>query len=164
MNGVIDCIAVFFHPTPILKDEVPDRPVFPDILDFAFLYGGEIGYSKKRGFNLVSVVFLAIPEVHALGVFDVPVTLECFFERFKDYWKKEMGTVKAYLYRFFPNDYLGEIDLAKDFRQKDGEYKQYFLDEFDLRIFWEIVSEFGLMTAFGRSLERTGSSAGSMNS
>ena len=87
------------------------------------------------------------------------VTLLSVFERFKDYWKAEMGTVKAYLYRFFPNDYLGEIDLAKDFRQRDGEYKQYFLDEFDLRIFWEIVSEFGLMTAFGRSLERTGSSA-----
>ena len=87
------------------------------------------------------------------------VTLTSVYERFKEYWKEETGTAKAYLYRFFPNDYIGEIDLERDFRLKDGEYKQYFLDEFDLRIFWEIVSEFGLMTSFGRSLERTGSSA-----
>lgn len=87
------------------------------------------------------------------------VTLSTVFERFKEYWKAETKSERAYLYRFFPNDYVGEIDLSKDFVNSDGTYKKFFLDEFDLRIFWEIISEFGLITSFGRSLERTGSSA-----
>ena len=86
------------------------------------------------------------------------INLKTVYDRFVTYWKAETKTIKSYLYRFMPSDYAGEIDLNKHFRQGDS-YKQYFLDEFDLRIYWEIVSEFGLMTSFGRSLERTGSSA-----
>ena len=76
-----------------------------------------------------------------------------------EYWKAETKDIRSYLYRFFPNDYVGRIDLTKHFHNADGTFKQFFLDDFDLRIFWEIVSEFGLMTSVGRSLEKTGSSA-----
>lgn len=81
------------------------------------------------------------------------------FERFTAYWKKECETVKAYLYRFFPPDYEGKIDLEKDYQNAGGDYKEFFLREFDQRIFWEIVSEFGFTSTVGRSLELTGSSA-----
>lgn len=87
------------------------------------------------------------------------VNLLSIYERFKEYWKEECKTDRAYLYRFFPNDYVGEIDLKKDFQTKAGVYRDDFLKEFDLRVFWEIISEFGLLTSFGRSLERTGASA-----
>ena len=87
------------------------------------------------------------------------VNLLSIFERFKQYWKAECQSTRAYLYRFFPNDYAGEIDLRKDFQIRDGVYRDSFLEEFDLRVFWEIISEFGLLTSFGRSLERTSSSA-----
>lgn len=87
------------------------------------------------------------------------VTLRSIYERFLTYWKAETGTVKSFLARFMPSDYAGEIDLDRNFLNRDGSYRQNFLDDFDLRIFWEIVSEFGLMTSFGRSLEKTGSSA-----
>ena len=80
------------------------------------------------------------------------------YERFIDYWKKECETTKAYLYRFFPPDYEGKIDLKKDYIDINGNYKESFLKEFDLRLFWEIVSEFGYTSAIGRSLELTGSS------
>lgn len=80
------------------------------------------------------------------------------YERFINYWKKECETTKAYLYRFFPPDYEGKIDLRKDYIDIEGNYKDSFLKEFDLRLFWEIVSEFGLTSSFGRSLELTGSS------
>ena len=87
------------------------------------------------------------------------VTLESVYHRFTEYWKAETKDIRSYLYRFFPNDYVGRIDLTKHFHNADGTFKQFFLDDFDLRIFWEIVSEFGLMTSVGRSLEKTGSSA-----
>ena len=87
------------------------------------------------------------------------VTLYSVYQRFLSYWKKETETTDAYVHRFFPSDYSGEIDLKKDFRRNDGSFREEFLREFDLRIFWEIISEFGLITSFGRSLERTGSSA-----
>ena len=80
------------------------------------------------------------------------------YERFVEYWKKECETTKAYLYRFFPPDYEGKIDLKKDYLDVDGNYTKAFLKEFDLRLFWEIVSEFGYSSAVGRSLELTGSS------
>ena len=44
------------------------------------------------------------------------VNLLSIFERFKQYWKAECQSTRAYLYRFFPNDYAGEIDLRKDFQ------------------------------------------------
>lgn len=86
-------------------------------------------------------------------------TLTSIYRRFLEYWKRETVTENAYVHRFFPNDYMGKIDLKRYFRQSDGSIQRYFLDEFDLRIFWEIVAEFGLNTSFGRSLERSGSSA-----
>ena len=92
------------------------------------------------------------------------ITLTSVYERFKEYWKAEEKTDEAYLHRFFPSDYTGEIDLSKDFRKRDGGFRKEFLEEFDLRIFWEIVAEYGLSTSFGRSLERTGSSATYFNS
>jgi DEAD/DEAH box helicase domain-containing protein len=87
------------------------------------------------------------------------VTLATVYHNFIGYWKKETGTLDAYVHRFFPSDYMGEINLEKDFRKSDGSFRDDFIDEFDLRLFWEIVAEFGLNTSFGRTLERTGSSA-----
>lgn len=86
-------------------------------------------------------------------------SLKDVYERFTEYWKKECQTPKAYLYRFFPPDYEGKIDLAKDYIDANGNYKESFLKEFDQRVFWEIVSEFGFTSTVGRSLELTGSSA-----
>ena len=80
------------------------------------------------------------------------------YERFIEFWKKECETTKAYLYRFFPSDYEGKIDLKKDYIDANGHYTEAFLKEFDLRLFWEIVSEFGFTSLVGRSLELTGSS------
>ena len=87
------------------------------------------------------------------------ITLLSLYERFVQYWRDECGEYRAYLDRFFPYDYMGEINLDKHFILPDGTYPWEFMDEFDLRIYWEIVSEFGLMTSFGRSLERTHSAA-----
>lgn len=85
------------------------------------------------------------------------------FERFKEYWKGECQTQRAYLYRFFPTDYEGKIDLSKDYKLDENTYKPAFLEEFDTRLYWEIVSEFGFTSTIGRSLEITGSSAAYYN-
>lgn len=112
--------------------------------------------NREYRFTMRSSVQKVIELMEAEGA---EITLSSIYGRFLSFWKKETQTVDAYVHRFFPSDYSGEIDLKKDFRDSNGSFKPFFLKEFDLRIFWEIISEFGLSTSFGRSLERTGSSA-----
>jgi DEAD/DEAH box helicase domain-containing protein len=40
-----------------------------------------------------------------------------------------------------------------------GELTKKFKEEFDLRVDWEICSEFGMMSQLGRTLEKMGASA-----
>ena len=112
--------------------------------------------SREYRFTMRASIQKVIEMMEAEGA---EVTLQSVYECFTTYWKEKTGSIKSYLYRFFPNDYIGEINLDRNFLNSDGTYRQRFLDDFDLRMFWEIISEFGLMTSFGRSLERTGSSA-----
>ena len=83
--------------------------------------------------------------------------------KFIDYWKThadESGknNVEAYYYRFFPADYVGKMDIQSDYR-KGKKFTQEFIREFDQRIRWEIISEFGYNAIIGRTLEKTGASA-----
>jgi DEAD/DEAH box helicase domain-containing protein len=92
-----------------------------------------------------------------------PVSLLRLQEEFIDYWKKhadESGAnnEEAYYYRFLPADYKGKVDLASDFRVK-GKFTEEFKKEFDHRIRWEVVSEFGYNALIGRTLEKSGASA-----
>lgn len=112
--------------------------------------------SRIYRFTLRASIQKVIEMLEAEGT--VP-TIVNTFERFKDYWKRECQTQRAYLYRFFPTDYEGKIDLSKDYKLTDDTYKPEFLEEFDTRLYWEIVSEFGFTSTIGRSLEITGSSA-----
>jgi DEAD/DEAH box helicase domain-containing protein len=94
---------------------------------------------------------------------DRPVTLEELQKEFIGYWKINSDETKqnnelAYYYRFFPEDYKGKIELDKDYRmgsQFTGDFKK----EFDERIRWEIVSEYGYNAVIGRTLEKSGASA-----
>lgn len=90
------------------------------------------------------------------------INLKNLQELFIEYWKKnadETGgnSIEAYLYKFFPSDLNGEIQL-ESYKTK-GEFKPTFVTEFDLRVSWEIASEFGYTSILGRTLEKTGSSA-----
>ena len=86
-------------------------------------------------------------------------------ENFKKYWKDILhkshvgnGDPDAeYCYRFLPAD-KSDIDLSIHYRN-DGKIKDSFKKELDLRIDWEIASEFGLNSLLGRTLEKTKSSA-----
>lgn len=94
-----------------------------------------------------------------------PVTLQKLQEEFITYWKShadESGenNEEAYYYRFLPADYKGKVDLASDFRVKTkGKFTEDFKKEFDHRIRWEVVSEFGYNALIGRTLEKSGASA-----
>lgn len=92
-----------------------------------------------------------------------PITLTRLQEEFIAFWKQnvdESGDSKeeGYYYRFLPADYKGKVDLATDFRVK-GKFTEEFKKEFDLRIRWEVVSEFGYNALIGRTLEKSGASA-----
>ena len=81
---------------------------------------------------------------------------------FVAYWKAnadETGSdpLSGYLYRFFPKDYTGKA-TPKDYLQ-GNKYQDHFLKEFDIRIRWEIYSEFGFNSLIGRTLEKTGASS-----
>lgn len=93
----------------------------------------------------------------------VPVRLSELSNEFISYWKEHADTtgddpVSGYLYRFFPKDYLGKAS-PEDYRRRNGSYQDYFLKEFDLRVQWEIYSEFGFNSHIGRTLEKTGASS-----
>src|SRR5699024_5025101 len=85
-----------------------------------------------------------------------PVSLPELYQAFKTYWKDhadETGQDKlsGYLYRFYPKDYKG-LSSPEDYKQGKG-YADYFLKEFDLRLQWELFSEFGFRSLIGRTLE-----------
>ena len=76
---------------------------------------------------------------------------------FKEYWKTKLKG-DEYYYRFMPDDLIEKVDLSKSYRE-NGEFTDSFKREFDLRVDWEICSEFGLMSQRGRTLEKMGASA-----
>jgi len=97
-----------------------------------------------------------------------PVDLETLKDEFIKYWKSnsdplEVNHLEAYFYRFFPSDYIGKAQV-EDYRNPDtNSFSKGFENEFDTRIHWEILSEFGYNASIGRTLEKTGSSAVSYN-
>ncbi len=86
-----------------------------------------------------------------------PISLAELEDGFKKYWKEQLNG-DEYYYRMIPADLASRIDLKKDFR-KGGDFKDLFKKDFDLRVDWEICSEFGLTAQLGRTLEKTGASA-----
>jgi DEAD/DEAH box helicase domain-containing protein len=92
-----------------------------------------------------------------------PLTLKELQDEFITYWKNnsdESGknNEEGYFYRFLPSDYKGKIDLSSDYRFKN-KFTEEFKREFDLRMKWEVVSEFGYNALIGRTLEKSGASA-----
>ncbi len=82
---------------------------------------------------------------------------------FITHWKANAAegpeeALEAYLYKFFPPKHRGEVNIA-DYKEKNGKFDPLFIREFDLRVQWEIASEFGYNSIIGRTLEKTGSSA-----
>jgi len=95
---------------------------------------------------------------------DGPISIDGLTKKFIDYWKSNSDPSntdhrEAYFYRFFPSDYMGKADI-EDYRNiTTNQISKKFEDEFDTRISWEVVSEFGYNGMIGRTLEKTGSSA-----
>ncbi len=92
-----------------------------------------------------------------INTLDRPVNLTELQEGFKRYWKERL-TEEEYYNRFLPADLATHIDLRKNYREGSG-FMENFRKEFDTRVDWEIVSEFGLTSQLGRTLEKTGASA-----
>lgn len=91
------------------------------------------------------------------------VNLKELEEDFIKYWKEHADESNkndedAYYYRFFPADYKGKVDIDHDYRI-GKKFTADFKKEFDERMRWEIVSEYGFNADIGRTLEKTGTSA-----
>lgn len=87
-----------------------------------------------------------------------PVSLSKLENDFVKHWKSK-GTVEDYVYRFFPPDYDGKVDIRNDYRNHNGSFEKSFLEEFDTRMRWNVVAEFGINATVGRTLEKVGSAA-----
>jgi len=93
-----------------------------------------------------------------------PVPISDLQGQFTEYWKKNSDSTgknqeEAYFYRFFPADYHGKVDIEIDYRNAVKKFTPAFKNEFDIRMHWEILSEFGYNAMIGRTLEKTGASA-----
>ena len=92
-----------------------------------------------------------------INTLEHPVNVAELQKGFKEYWKAKL-TEEDYYNRFLPADLASHVDLRHNYREGNG-FMQSFKNEFDVRVDWEIVSEFGLTSQLGRTLEKTGSSA-----
>ena len=92
-----------------------------------------------------------------INTLDEPLNIVELQKGFKKFWKDKL-TEEDYYNRFLPADLASHIDLRHNYREGNG-FMQSFKKEFDVRVDWEIVSELGLMSQLGRTLEKTGSSA-----
>jgi len=93
-----------------------------------------------------------------------PVAISELQKQFTEYWKINSDSTgqnqeEAYFYRFFPADYHGKADIDIDYRDVARKFLPAFKKEFDTRMQWEILSEFGYNAIIGRTLEKTGASA-----
>ena len=84
--------------------------------------------------------------------------------QFIDYWKSNSDSTglnqeDAFYYRFFPADYQGKADIDTDYRDASKNFNGSFKKEFDTRMHWEVLSEFGYNAMIGRTLEKSGASA-----
>ena len=98
-----------------------------------------------------------------LNGLDRPVDLHTLQLEFLEFWKnrsdeRRQHPEEAYYFRFFPADYKGKVDLSHDYRDRK-QLTEAFKAEFDLRLQWELLSEYGYNALIGRTLEKTGSSA-----
>ncbi|MCY4161322.1 MAG: DEAD/DEAH box helicase, partial [Flavobacteriaceae bacterium] len=93
-----------------------------------------------------------------------PIDLKTFASKFIEHWKQnsdptEQNNKESYYHRFFPSDYIGKADVD-DFKSiNSNKLSKDFRKEFDLRVQWEIFSEFGFNAVIGRTLEKTMCSA-----
>jgi len=89
-----------------------------------------------------------------------PVNIVDLQKGFKDYWHSLL-TDEEYYNRFLPADLAKQIDLRKNYRVAGAgsAFMDNFKQEFELRVDWEILSEFALTAQLGRTLEKTGASA-----
>jgi DEAD/DEAH box helicase domain-containing protein len=93
-----------------------------------------------------------------------PVSISELQNQFVQYWKNHSDSTgknqeEAYYYRFFPADYYGKVDINNDYRDAAKKFIPSFRNEFDNRMQWEILSEFGYNAIIGRTLEKSGASA-----
>ena len=98
-----------------------------------------------------------------------PISIDDLTNKFIEYWKSNSDPSgndhrEGYFYRFFPSDYMGKAEI-EDYRNiTTNQISKRFEEEFDTRISWEVVSEFGYNGMIGRTLEKTGSSVVGFNS
>jgi DEAD/DEAH box helicase domain-containing protein len=93
-----------------------------------------------------------------------PVRISDLQNQFISFWKDNSDATgqnqeEAFYYRFFPADYHGKADIDSDYRDAAKKFTPSFKNEFDVRMHWEVLSEFGYNAMIGRTLEKSGASA-----
>ena len=95
-----------------------------------------------------------------INTLSAPVNIFELQRGFKEYWHSQLAD-EDYFSRFLPADLAKHIDLRKNYRTagEGSGFMENFKREFELRVDWEILSEFTLTAQIGRTLEKTGASA-----
>lgn len=90
-----------------------------------------------------------------INTLSTPINLVELQKGFKEYWHEQL-TDEEYFNRFLPADLAKSIDLRKNYRVagEGSDFMDSFKNEFELRVDWEILSEFALTAQLGRTLEK----------
>ncbi|MCD8293633.1 MAG: DEAD/DEAH box helicase [Clostridia bacterium] len=114
----------------------------------------QAGYYEARTFRFI---FRQSMQKY-INTLDRPVNIPELQSGFRAFWHKELEE-KDYYDRFLPADLASHLDLKKNYHQDERSFMAGFREEFELRVDWEILTEFALSSQLGRTLEKTGASA-----
>lgn len=81
------------------------------------------------------------------------VRFDQLFNGFNDFWLNSLGNETDFMYRFFPPDKAGEVNIKQNLGDK--QLKAKLLKEVKLRNTWQLVAELGYNSRIGRTLEKS---------
>lgn len=114
----------------------------------------QAGFIEARNYRFMFRTSLQ----QVLNDVDDKVSLVELAEEFKAHWKRKGDNEETYYYRFYPEDCAKKAPIEEYRIGADKPFTDRFKEEFDLRMDWEVLSEYGFNTLIGRTLEKTGSS------
>lgn len=115
----------------------------------------QAGYVEARNYRFTfrSAIVNALDPIRDSSLKELQGNLKTSYNyRFRQNSQGDEG----YVAHFFPAELEGKVDPKAYYHTEQKIYESNFLKELNARIDWEIVSEFGVQSTIGRTLERTG--------
>lgn len=142
----------------ILSSEFDDSPK-RDHKVLAFTNGVQDAAHESAFFEARNYRFTLRASIQkVINLHDGTMSLKELEDAFVSYWQSQEDE-ESYVKRFFPPDCEGRLNKDTDYHTSKGRFEKAFMEEFNLRLTWEVWSEMTFNATLGRTLEKTGTAA-----